>query len=234
VVTQVVDESPAALAGLKANDTLLKLTSGRDTLETLTPSTVRTFIQQHGGKELQITRSRSDGESPALVETLTLTPVQGVIGSDTKPAIGIAMGFTQTGSVPLWDALGLGLIETQRVLHDTVTGLWSLLVGAFVGTSSLDDISGPVGIAGQVGSWYDLGFVYLAYFTAIISVNLAVINLIPIPALDGGRIMFVMYEAASRRRIPASFATSINTIGFVLLIALMLVVTWSDVWKLVG
>ncbi len=94
-------------------------------------------------------------------------------------------------------------------------------------------MSGPVGIAGIVGNAATLGLSYLLMVTAIISINLGVVNLIPFPALDGGRILFVAIEGAIRRRIPAGFANTVNAIGFALLMLLMVAVTWRDIARLI-
>ena len=93
-------------------------------------------------------------------------------------------------------------------------------------------MTGPVGIVGLVGDASRLGFVYLLTFTALISINLAIVNLIPIPALDGGRLLFVAVEAVIGRRINAKFVQYINTISFALLILLMLVITYRDILNL--
>jgi len=89
-----------------------------------------------------------------------------------------------------------------------------------------------VGIAGLVGEARVLGFVYLLSFTAFISVNLAVINLLPIPALDGGRLLFLAVEAAIRRPIPQKFTRVVNTAGFILLLLFMAFITYRDIVKL--
>jgi regulator of sigma E protease len=235
VVTQVLPESPASIAGLKPDDRIIAITSSRDALADVVPSQVTKYVQNHAGEPLTFTIQSKSPDSNVvtpITRKVSITPVQGVVANKTTAAIGIGTGFLMQGSVAWYESLQIGTMETGRWLADTASGMWALLAGAFTGTSSLKDISGPVGIAGQVGNWYNLGFAYLAYFMAIISVNLAIINLIPLPALDGGRILFVLIEAVTRRRIPASVTSFINTVGFVLLIALMLVVTWSDVWKL--
>lgn len=232
VITGVIPGSPAELAGIQVSDRILALGTRQDTLTDITPSRITTYVQQHAGEVVTATLTRVRADGQVQTRTLDVTPVQG-IGENTKPAIGIAMGFLLQDDATMSDALTLGAYETWRWLGDTAYGMWSLLFGAVTGTGSLKDISGPVGIAGQVGNWYDLGLAYLAYFTAIISVNLAIINLLPLPALDGGRIVFVALESILRRRLPARATSFVNTVGFMLLIVLMLVVTWNDVWKLV-
>ena len=93
-------------------------------------------------------------------------------------------------------------------------------------------MTGPIGIVGLVGDAAHLGFIYVLSFTAFISINLAVINLLPFPALDGGRILFVIIEAIKRSPIKPKVANTLNTIGFGLLILLMLVITFHDILKI--
>ena len=91
-------------------------------------------------------------------------------------------------------------------------------------------VTGPVGIASIVGSSAREGFAALMLITAIISANLAVINLVPFPALDGGRIVIVAIEGTIRRRLNPRIVNMINVVGFFLLIGLMLVVTFKDIF----
>jgi regulator of sigma E protease len=107
-----------------------------------------------------------------------------------------------------------------------------LISGAFNGTGNLDQVSGPVGIVKIVGVAYNFGFAYLLSFTALISINLAIINLMPFPALDGGRLLFILIESIKGSRINPKVANIINFAGFIILIGLMLLVTVHDVIKL--
>ena len=102
----------------------------------------------------------------------------------------------------------------------------------FKGQADLNQVSGPVGIVGLVGDASQFGLVYLLGFTAFISLNLAVLNLIPFPALDGGRLLFVLIEGVTRKTIKPAVANTLNAVGFALLILLMIIVTVSDVIKL--
>jgi regulator of sigma E protease len=102
----------------------------------------------------------------------------------------------------------------------------------FWSTRILSQVSGPVGIVGAVGSASAEGFTSLLFITAIISINLALINIVPVPALDGGRLLFVLIEAVTRKPIPKGVANMVNTAGFAFLILLMLVITAHDLFKL--
>jgi regulator of sigma E protease len=125
-----------------------------------------------------------------------------------------------------------GLRTTGLIIKQTAIGLFDFFGGVFTLKSDLSQVSGPVGIAKVVGEARSLGFVYLLTLTALISINLAIINLLPFPALDGGRLLFVLIEAIIRRPIHPKVVQWTNTLGFVFLIILMLVVTTHDIIKL--
>jgi regulator of sigma E protease len=93
-------------------------------------------------------------------------------------------------------------------------------------------VTGPIGIVGLVGDASRLGIVYLLSFTALISINLAVINLLPFPALDGGRIIFVIIEAIKKSPINPKVAGTVNMVGFAIFILLMIIVSVRDVTNL--
>lgn len=94
------------------------------------------------------------------------------------------------------------------------------------------DVTGPIGIASMSGRAMREGLWSFVTFLALISLNLGLLNLFPIPALDGGRILFVLLEMVFRRRLPERVENWIHMTGFVLLIALMIFVTWQDVYNL--
>jgi regulator of sigma E protease len=215
VVTFVNQGSPAEKAGLKAGDTLLA--SSLDE--------VQTMINESGANGVEITYKRNNVESKT-----TILAEQGII--EGKFAIGIAMDDVGTLELPIHTAVWESTKFTIHIIGATFVGLYDLIVGAFKGTATLESVTGPVGIAGLIGDAAKLGFTYLVMFTAIISINLGVLNLIPFPALDGGRILFVIIEAIIRRPIKPVIANTLNAAGFGLLILLMIVVTYRDIAKL--
>ncbi|MBX4195445.1 site-2 protease family protein [Candidatus Parcubacteria bacterium] len=138
-------------------------------------------------------------------------------------------GFVQRG---LFDGLWHGLLTTGKITWLTIGAIWHLLAGAFTGQGSLADVVGPVGLVGLVGEAKMLGLSYVLYFTALISVNLAIINLIPVPALDGGRILLVIIERVRGKRISPKLFNMINLASFALLILLMVIITVRDIHRL--
>lgn len=215
VVTFVNEGSPAEEAGLKAGDTLL-ISSTEE---------FQTKVNDSQTNGVEIAYSRKGIESKA-----TIIAEEGIV--EGKYAIGIAMDDVATLQLPIHTSLAESARFTTHIIGATFTGLYDLVAGIFDGTSDLESVTGPVGIAGLIGDAAKLGFTYLLMFTAIISINLGVLNLIPFPALDGGRIFFVLIEAIIRRPIRPIIANSVNAAGFALLILLMVVVTYRDIAKL--
>jgi len=122
---------------------------------------------------------------------------------------------------------------TYVVTKETVVGLAAFLWHIVTLHADFSQVAGPIGIASIFSQATVAGFSQVVFLVAIISVNLAIINLIPFPALDGGRLLFVAIEAIIRRPIPPKIVQWTNNIGFALLIVLMIVVTAHDILKLI-
>lgn len=232
MITYVEPGSPAEKAGLLMGDVI----------KSVLPSGV---IMPIGFKEsiddIQTTIDSTKGlpVNPVTVDFLRgsnerstqIMPAQGLVPG--KYAIGISMSDVVDMQLPVFTSIWEGLHYTGVMIEQTAVGLYTFIAGIFQGTADFSQVSGPVGIAGIVGNAAALGFNYLLMITALISINLGVINLIPFPALDGGRILFVALEGIFRRKIPAKFGNAVNTVGFVLLMILMVAVTYKDIAKLV-
>ncbi len=225
VILDVSKGSAAEAAGLKTGDAVLSLQSGKDSLANPTPDTLREFVVEHGANPLHI-YILEDGAQKMLELTPKINEENGVA------VIGIQMDTIGVIKLPFFKALGYGMKETLSMTKEIAVSLWHLVRDSFAGKADFNQITGPVGIVGIVGDAAKFGFVYLMSFTALISINLAVINLIPFPALDGGRLLFIIIEKIKGSRIKPQIANWLNTIGFSLLILLMVVVTYHDIAKL--
>lgn len=124
-------------------------------------------------------------------------------------------------------AIKQGALETYYWTKEIIVGLGHLLTGKF----SFDMLSGPVGIAVSTHKVAQSGVYYLMKWGAILSINLGIINLLPLPALDGGRLTFFAIEALRGKPIDRQKEGIVHFIGFALLMLLMLVVTWNDIQK---
>ncbi len=221
VITSILPNSPAQEADLKVGDTVSGVSfSGEELLE-ISPESFSDFLSDKDGVVvLKISRGQEILEKE-------IEPAVGIL--EDRRAIGISMGMIGTLRLPVHLAFWEGGKTTLNLLGAIVVGLFSFLSQAIVGQADLSQVAGPVGIVGLVGDATSLGFIYLLQFTAFISLNLAVINLLPFPALDGGRLLFLAIEAITRRSINPKVAGALNAIGFLLLILLMVVITISDI-----
>lgn len=117
-------------------------------------------------------------------------------------------------------------------LGSIVSSMWIILGSLFTGKLGLSALSGPVGMYTVVGESAKYGWQSIIYLTAYLSVNLAVINALPFPAFDGGRILFVAIEAVTRKKVNPNVEATFHTIGFILLMLLMIYITIQDVIRL--
>ncbi|MEK7227455.1 MAG: RIP metalloprotease RseP [Patescibacteria group bacterium] len=220
LITTVISGSPAALAGLKEGDAIVSMSRGGSYAE-LSPEAFSKFIS----RSLEpITLSIERGKSS--IEKI-VTPKEGIIAG--RPALGISMETVGIVKLPPLRAFWEGLKTTASLTFVTAKAIIALLSQAVLGRADLTAVAGPVGIVGMVGDIRELGFAYLITFTALLSINLSIINLMPFPALDGGRLLFVAIESVSGRPIPPHFFNALNTAGFALLIFLMILITIHDV-----
>jgi len=228
VVSEVLPGSPAEQAGVMRGDILRSVSAPDALFEGADTEAFTRFVAEEEGATLTLTVERG-----SEMLSLAVAPEPGLIESEPeRAALGVAIASFGTISVPLLQAPSEGAKLTYEATKQTAVGLVHFFAGVFTFTADLSQVSGPIGIAGAVGDAGASGIVPLLTLMALISINLALINIIPIPALDGGRLLFVVIEAVTRKPIPQWLAGALNFGGFALLILLMLVVTASDVFKL--
>ncbi len=229
VVADVIEGSPAALAGLPAGAVITGLSDGDAAIEKLTPSAFGDFTEAHAGHELTVS-FETGGQS----QTAKMTATPGlIVDQPEKAAVGVSVALVEYVREPVHVALMKGAVMTYDSFINIAVSIVSLLGHTFTLDADLSQVAGPVGIVSLVGDAASFGFASLLLFTAAISLNLAVINLLPFPALDGGRLLFVAIEAVTRRPINPAWVLRLNTIGFILLLLLMVAVTWNDIARLI-
>ncbi len=180
-------------------------------------------MQQSGGGECTITIDRG-GET--LSKTFTPLAAQ---YTDGTPAYMI--GFVPKISKPnVFNVLREGFFQTVWMGRLVFVSL-GMLIG---GQASISDVSGPVGVVDAMNTQAQAGgFAALLYLAGFISVNIGIMNLLPIPALDGGRILFVLAEAVRRKPIPPEKEGIVHFVGLVLLMGIMVIATWNDIMRLI-
>lgn len=229
-IVNVLKDSPAELAGLKTGDQLLSLERGDDTATDLSVEQVQAFVQKYPDQEIKVEYLRKNNGSAS--STLALVTPK-ALKAEGDPVIGIAMQKIGLASVTWWQAPMYGLYFTYHLAVNTLLSFKDFFGTIFTdGRGALTAVAGPIGIYSLMNDATHLGLVYLFNFVAIISLNLAILNLLPFPALDGGRLLFVAIEAITRKPIKPAIANALNMVGFILLILLMLVIAVSDIVKL--
>ncbi len=218
-IVDVLPESAADVAGLQVGDRVLTIDgvayeAGAAAREALKPhddaSTIAMMIARHGETQtVQIT--------PLFVEELG------------RNGVGIALVETGFIHYPWYIAPIKGAQITYTALGEVVQGFAGLVVGLFRNEDVGANLSGPVGIAVITGQVASLGASHLVQFAAMLSINLAVMNILPLPALDGGRLAFLLYELIRRKKATLKFEQAVHAIGFAGLLLLVIVVTVKDI-----
>lgn len=220
-ILQVVADSGADEAGLKVGDTVLAL-NGR------TP--------QNSAEVRESLKSGPEGTAHSLTITrkgaeLTLEAQTKQLESLGRPGLGVVLGDIGNVRFSPLRAIFQGFSSAAGYTAMIIMGFFGLIGSLFTSGGAGADVSGPVGIAVLTGQVAEQGGWALAHFTALLSLNLAVINFLPIPALDGGRAVFVLIESLRRRRNNPLFESAIHQIGFTALLILILLVTIQDFRK---
>ncbi len=216
-VTDVLPDSPAAAAGIAYGDSIAKV-NGAPVADV--PSLQETLRTASGEVTLTLNRGKTSREA-------RVTPV--MLSQTGKPGIGVGLLETGIVSYPFWYAPVRGAQITAMNTLAVFQAFGGLVVGLVSGKGVSADVAGPIGIAVATGEVARLGFTYILQFTALLSINLAVINILPLPALDGGRVLFVIIEKLRRKPVDRKIEGIVHQIGFALLLFLALIVTVQDV-----
>jgi regulator of sigma E protease len=217
-ITGVTPGSPAEQAGLKPLDSIVAVGEATDpTLET-----VQSVTRERGGEKIPIVVERQ-GEQHQFEVLARLNP------PPNEGAMGVSLATTGLQKHPWWKAPWIGVKRTGELTSAIVRQFWLLLQRIRDMGLAEDTLTGPIGIAIYTQEATHLGIQYLLEFAALVSLNLAIINILPFPALDGGRIAFVMIEKLRGRRLSGRFERITHTVGFAILIILMIVVTFKDI-----
>lgn len=220
----VAPNSPAQQSGLGVLDEIVGFKIDGQEKNIKTVSDVQNIVSQNLGKEFLILIKSGDG----VVEK-KITPRKNPPASEG--ALGISLGASGIIKYPVQQAIGRGAYDAVMILEQTVIGYGTLIKNVFISGKPGVELSGPIGIAVVTGRAAKLGVAYLMQFTSLISINLAVLNFLPFPALDGGRLIFVIVEKIRRKAIPVKIENAVNAAGFALLILLMIYITTKDIIK---
>lgn len=213
-IMEVVPNLPAAKAGMQSGDIVLFI----DNKSFSEVEQIRSYIKSNVGNVFNFKVKRANQEMDIKVASL-INPPTG------EGPTGIALANVGKLSVPWYIAPWEGAKATISQVYNIITGIYKLIT-AKLGWGSL---GGPIKIAQLTGEVRHMGFDYLMQFTAFLSLNLAVLNILPFPALDGGRVLFLIIEKIRGKKNNQKIEQIANTAGFMFLILLMILVTIKDV-----
>ncbi len=214
VVTSIESGMPADRLGLKPLDVLVAL-NGTTVRYDLT---VKEIVKANAGKPLLIEWKRGDSTMSG-----TTTPTDaGLIGIHFETRY---TGPTTTVKYTFLGALPVGLKEIADISGLFVRQIWQIITGK---TALSQSVGGPIRIAQMATQTAELGLITYLGFMALLSISLAILNILPFPALDGGHLAFLVYEGLFRREIPVKIKMGLQKAGFVLLIAFMAFVVYND------
>lgn len=220
-IIEVVKDSPADSAGLVAGDFILEV-DGQNFID---EKDLRAYVNPRAGQELTYKIER---EKEILEEKIIPADHAG------KGEIGVAIVNIGLVRYPWYLAIWKGFLTAIFMVWAIIIALLNIIKNLFSGNGAGADVAGPIVIAKTTGQYARMGISYLIQFTGLLSVNLAVINFLPIPALDGGRIIFLLIEKVKGSPIRRDIEAAIHGIGFFLLIALMILVIAHELFDSAG
>lgn len=226
-ITGIAVNSPADTAGLETGVRIIGARVGGEVLfgNALSAEAFREFILQHAGEELSLTIARNNGESVVTARP-RLEPPAG------EGPLGIAMAEVGTIQYPWYQSIVEAIKTAFEIAGNTFAALYFLFRDLLVGRVAAPAIVGPVGIVQIAGEAAAVGILRLVHFAAILTINLAVLNILPIPALDGGRLVFLGIERARGKPIPRRIEQTFHAAGMAALIGLIILITIHDVRRL--
>ncbi len=221
-VIHITANSPVEEAGIKVGDVINQVSKGNQTIENVDTTSLKAFIA--GSTDpLSITYTRSKETT-----TVSVSPKE----TDGAVALGIGVEKVTLEHTSVPQAFTKALKQTSIITSSIFNTVGDLLGKLVTGKKQTEQLIGPIGLAKEVRNASAIGFAYLLSFTAMISINLAVINILPFPALDGGRLIIVLLERLFNRKFSKKVVGMIHAGGFILLIGLMIVLSVGDIGRL--
>src|SRR3989344_4742008 len=225
-ISGVVKDSPAAIAGLKPNDLIKEIQFDGSVVQPKKLKDAQEAIRNNAGENMTIVVLRGR-------ENIEFNVVPRVDPPPGEGALGVELLRATTLRYPWYEAPWRGFWVTVATTITMIDGIIYLFSQMFVTGQLSSEIAGPVGIASLTGQMTALGISHLLHFVAIISLNLAILNALPFPALDGGRAFTLLLEKIRRKSFSTRSIQTVNGLGFAVLIVFLVFVTIHDIQKLI-
>lgn len=228
-VDKISENSPASTAGMRSDDVIRQVVSSDGTLYDVTkPRDLINAVNDHLGETITLKLKREEKEIDVLI-----TPRLKEDIPEGEGALGITISNYIEEKYPWYQAPFVGFTHSIETLGLLVSGFGTTIWRVITLQSVQADIAGPVGIGKLVGEAREFGILAVLDLTSILSFNLAILNILPFPALDGGRLVFVVIEGITGKRVKPTWEQNAHQIGMALLLLLLLLITINDVVKLV-
>ena len=224
-ISAVADESPAKTAGLKPGDIIKKLEFGNLKVETTKVKEIQEFVNSHLGKEIILSIERENKN----FEVNLVPRVSSPIGEGPT---GVSLVRTAIKKYPWYQVPLEGISATGKLTLAILEGYSQAIKNLFQGLQTGVEMTGPVGVVNLLTEASQLGLTYFLNFLAVISLYLALFNILPIPAADGGKLLFLGIEAVRKKPVSPKIEQEITTAFFMMLIVLMIFVTIKDITRI--
>ncbi|MFH1181100.1 MAG: M50 family metallopeptidase [bacterium] len=227
-ITAVAKNSPAELAGLKAGDIIEELKTQNSKFKIAKVSELQGLTEEYKGQEITLTIQRGK-EIFGVPLTPRVSPPTG------EGQIGVGLARVAFLVYPWHKAPLGGALLTARITGDVFIGFGKIIANLTKGQGVPAGFQavGPIGIFDQLKNAFGMGLNYFLYFVAVISVYLAIFNILPIPAVDGGRLIFLGIEALAKKPVPEKLEKGVICVSFFILIGLVLFVSFKDITRII-
>lgn len=236
-IEDVVADSPAQIGGLQKYDIILSINEKPITSSKSLVDTINMYL----GQRVNVTVLRgANFEQPVQVNQcagcsrVSLAVVPRKESPAGQGPMGISISNYEIRAYSWYQAPVLGLKEAVTMSYELIKGLGTTLWRLVTFHNVSQDVAGPIGIAKVTGEARKYGFMAVLELMGLLSLNLAIMNILPFPALDGGRLFFVVFEALTGKKIRAEWERRAHQVGMIILLGLILVITINDFLKLFG
>lgn len=218
-IAAVSADSPASRASLQVGDVIINV--DQHTFASL--NELQSYIANHNQQIVTVEIKRGYQNLD-----INLTP-EVLPNSNHSAVMGVGLIYVGRVAAPWWQAPWLGFKAANNLVAAIIIGLGDIIGKLFTGHGNQVDVAGPIGVAVLTGRAVAMGWIYVLQFMAVLSINLAVINLLPLPALDGGRLVLLGVESIRRRSLSQNFEALLHRFGFSALIGLLILISLADV-----
>jgi len=225
IIETITKNSPASIAGLREKDVIKKIVYENNTINLTSANTLIDETKKSAGKNIRLLVQRDKQE-------LTINLMPRINPPKGEGPLGISITSFVEKKYPWYTAPFYGLIEAFSITSKIASELGKMLFGFVTFQKQNVDVAGPIGIANLAGQAIKFGRNAFLEFLALLSLNLAIMNILPFPALDGGRLIFVLYEGFTKKKPNINFEKYTNFIGFIILLSLAALITVNDIIKL--